>query len=86
MKIELDKREYNYLLKADFLSDEILKALSKFQTTEDSKILLDLSEDIVDQIHEEFEDRLQYSGFDKNYELTEEGMIVEGLLDKFFTG
>ena len=85
MKIELNKEEYTYLCHASFLEDKYRKSLFSSQQDED-KYSLNISEDEADEIRDLCGEQLQIVGFDKNYELTSEGEILECLLDKFFVG
>ncbi|MCX6989873.1 MAG: hypothetical protein NTX49_02230 [Chlamydiae bacterium] len=83
MKIELNRNEYNYLSHASFLKDKYRKLLFSSQQHDDLyslQILKDQAEEIRDLCGEQ----LQIIGFDRNYELTTEGKIIESLVDKFF--
>jgi hypothetical protein len=40
----------------------------------------------ADELREQVQDRLQVSGFDENYNITPQGRVLEGLVDKLFTG
>jgi len=84
-KIKLSNREYNYLISSDFLPfdcQSLLRSIHKMN----SDYQLELQEDKVDTFRDLFGDRLQTFGFDKNYELTKEGELLEDLIDKFYFG
>jgi len=85
LEIELNKNEYNYLCHASFLEDKYRKLLFSSHQHDD-KYLLKISEDQADEIRNLCGGQLQIVGFDRNYELTSEGEILESLVDKFFVG
>ncbi len=83
LKIELNKSEYNYLHEAPFLSNDHRYLLSTANQLDDAYIL-EISKTNADEIRDCLGERLQLVGFDKEYDLTTEGEILEGLIDKFF--
>ncbi len=84
-KIKLSRSEYNYLISSDSLPFDCQPLLqSTYRTNSDYQ--LELSEDKVEDFRDLFGDRLQMFGFDKNYELTKEGELLEGLIDNFYLG
>jgi hypothetical protein len=85
LKIELNRNEYNYLCQAPFLEDKYRKLLFSSEQ-QDGKYSLKISEDQADEIRDLCGEQLQVSGFDAKYELTQEGKILEALVDKFFAG
>lgn len=48
------------------------------------KSFYELSPDEIDLLHDLCGDRLQTHGFDLNYDLAEEGKILETLIDKLY--
>lgn len=83
MLIVLSQKEYDVLMKEEFLSE---KYKIYIQSNIDSDLNLNINEDQADEIREECLDYLSCAGFDKNDEPTEKGLILEDLIDKFFTG
>jgi len=79
--IKLTNNEYEYLtndvLKNEFANIPIKRTVSL--TYE-----LFVSEEDADAIRDFLGERLQMEGFDKNYNLTQKGAIIEALIDKFF--
>lgn len=71
IEIKLSNLELKLLL-TQVLKDEPKKKFS-----------INFSEDDVEKIHDLIGNRLQEIGFDENYELTTEGIILEDLIDKF---
>lgn len=83
LKIELNRNEYYYLCQASFLEDQYRKLLFPSQQQGDMYTLI-ISEEQADEIRDLCGERLQIAGFDEKYELTQEGKILESLVDKFF--
>jgi hypothetical protein len=82
MKIELNKIEYVYLCQASFLSDKI-QSIFSFSKQQEDVYLLKLSKEKADEVRDILGERLQFAGFDEKYNLTQEGKILESLIDKF---
>jgi hypothetical protein len=85
LNIELNQAEYNYLFKVVFVEDKYRKMLH-FMKQNDDKYLIKVSEGQADDIRDLCGEQLQIVGFDEGYELTNEGKILETLIDKFFVG
>ncbi len=85
MKIKLAKDEFELLASGRFLSPDLL---AKVQAAAlDSKGYgVDITEDEASLIQEACGDELQRSGFDAQDEPTKRGLLLESLIDKFFTG
>ena len=81
IKIKLNKNEYQYLHKINFISDNYIVI---FNFKEKDFLILECSEDQADDIRDKCSEKLQLVGFDEKYELTPEGKILEDLIDKFF--
>ena len=85
LKVELNKNEYNYVCQAHFLNNKYKKLVfsaKKYYNT----YLITISEDQADAIRDLCGEQLQTVGFNEKYELTQEGKILESLVDKFFIG
>ncbi len=83
LKIKLSKSEYTYLCQAAFIYKRYKELLSSAQQISDVH-LITLSENQADEIRDLCGEQLEIVGFDKKYELTHEGTILESLIDKFF--
>ena len=81
IKIKLNKNEYQYLYKMNFISDKY-RVISN--PKEKDFLILECSEDQADDIRDKCSEKLQLVGFDEKYELTPEGKILENLIDEFF--
>lgn len=77
--MKITDNDINYIIKNINLTDSIRKKL-------DLKILgfKKLDKDEIDYIYDKCGERLQVHGFDKDYNLTEEGKILEDLIDKLY--
>ncbi len=84
LKINLSKIEYTYLSQASFLPKKVKTMLPPKDQAADG-CMLTVSEEQADEIRDLCGERLQIAGFDKDYALTQEGEILEDLIDKFFT-
>lgn len=84
MIINLNESEHDYLQR-EILSKtthNVIPSLSKL----DDSYLLEISEEQADLIRDLCSEQLQLVGFDEQYNLTQEGKILESLIDKFFVG
>ena len=85
MKVTLRKHEYNYLLNSLLKNNQKLLHKLKFENTDTNCVDIYLDEDIADEIRELASDELVLH-FNEKYVPTEEGLILELFIDKFFTG
>jgi hypothetical protein len=81
IKIVLNKKEYQYLCQMNNDFNKNIKIIKN-----NKSILIECSEEQADEIRDACGEKLQIVGFGKNYELTNEGRILEDLIDKFFIG
>jgi hypothetical protein len=88
VEIIITEHQRDYILSTFNLSsrvkDQIFSA-SKVHP-QSSKYKLNLVTEDVDELRDTFMDRLQIHGFDEDYQLTEEGQMLEDLIDRFFVG
>jgi len=73
MKIKLSKIEFDYLLKHQKISSDMI--------IKESDVIVDFEEDYLIDLHDWVNDQLQLRGFDENYELNDEGKILDNLID-----
>lgn len=85
MEISLTKQEFDYLTQGNFLPRKLLRLIYE-ATQSGDRFIVDLTDEDADNIRDHCGDRLQEVGFNETYEPTEIGMIIEDLIDKFFTG
>lgn len=83
VNIKLAKNEYLYLLESDFISVELKETLKEARSMAGEKYLVSLTSRDCEDFRAKFTARLAKVGFDPNYELTDEGDLLEGLIDKF---
>lgn len=72
MKVKLKKEELEYL-KSTFFSDSVDDLGNTY---------IDLSENNIDEIRDWASERQQMIGFDKDYNLNDEGKLLESIIDK----
>jgi hypothetical protein len=77
----LNKNEYLYLTQMNFISKNH-KIISDPKVKE--IFILECSEDQADEIRDKCSEKLQFVGFNEKYELTNEGKLLEDLIDKLF--
>lgn len=76
-KLHLTSDEFKYI--TNFIQ---VKNLLLNTTESQDQFEIQLSEDQLDDLEEIFSERLQIAGFDIDYNPTDEGRILEALLDK----
>jgi hypothetical protein len=75
--MKIISEEIQFMLDKLNLPLEIRKKLKK-----GTKGLQEMTLDEIDLLHDQCGERLQTNGFDENYNLSEEGKILEKLVDK----
>ncbi|MCE6987852.1 hypothetical protein [Dyadobacter sp. CY323] len=85
MTVKLKKEEFDYLSNSLLTENEDLYSKLQF-SARGSFFFVEVSKEIVDEVHEWAMDELQRIGFDINYDLTKEGKILQGLVDTLFEG
>jgi hypothetical protein len=81
--IRLPRREIHYLTNAKFLGPLQIEAVRAAESSRDGGAIMRLSRDSAEEFRETFTNELAKVGFDENYDLTAEGLILEGLIDFF---
>lgn len=84
IEIELTEKEHSYIFQTSFLPENFRSMLSAVKHQNDV-YLLKVSEEHADEIRDLCGEQLQIVGFDEKYKLTQEGKILESLIDKFFS-
>ena len=82
--VKLSKTELTYLKQAGFLETELLQYLQDAEEQRGGNFLLNLPPAIAQSFGHSFTIRLAGVGFDEHYELTDEGEVLEELIDRFF--
>jgi len=83
MKVELSRKQFEYL-KLNLSKEKIHLAKYLNNNLVDDKAFVEIPDDISDEIRDWAGEKLQKVGFDINYDLTEEGVILEELIDLFY--
>lgn len=81
--VKLKNEEFNYLNTASFLDEKWRKLLSNAHN-KNGKTYIEISDDNADDLRDQLGEQLQKAGFDLNYNLTKEGVILESLIDLLF--
>jgi len=84
VSIRLARPEIEYLATADFLPSELRNIVRDATHGPEAGAVLAVSRVFAEQFRESFTERLAQVGFDSDYALTEEGSLLEGLIDRFF--
>lgn len=74
IQIKLTEAEYNYLVKNSKVNDDDV-------VKRETKITIELAEDYILDLHDWVGENLQRNGFNENYEVNQEGKILENLID-----
>lgn len=86
LTIKLSQHEVNFLRNADFLEPHQMDALGSAEPSDDSNAVLRLPRNLAEDFRDAFTLELAKFGFDANYDLTPEGVILEDLIDRFYVG
>lgn len=81
--VKLNKNQFDYLSDALSEEQEVLRLKLDIRD-EGHSIIIEVDEDTADEIRDWASLELQKKGFDINYELTNDGKILEELIDAFF--
>jgi hypothetical protein len=82
--VRLSREEYGYLANATFLTERQLDVLRAGEQKRRGAYLLQVSHEIAEEFRDVFTTRLAQAGFDLAYKPTQEGCLLEALIDKFF--
>ena len=80
MIIKLKLEEYDYLINNLLSNENDIKSKLKIEER-GNKFLIKADDNTINKIQELSEDHLQIVGFDIDYKLTEEGKILENIID-----
>ena len=83
MIVKLSITQFSYL--KDYLNKDEKNLKFKFSEGRNGKSkFIEINKDTANEIRDLASEELQKSGFDENYELNEEGKVLESLIDIFF--
>ena len=82
----LNEEEYRYITNAKFIKKNILQLIVDACSKTNNGYCMTMDTITVDMVRDLFGNQLQIAGFNEEYEVNEEGAILEGLIDKFFVG
>lgn len=86
--VRLSSAQVTYLLGAEYLPSELRDSVAAaIGATPASKgVTWEIDGEVAECFRSAFTDRLAEVGFDPDYELTNEGVVLEELIDAFFRG
>lgn len=84
MVIKLTQQQFDYL-KNNFLNKKGWQKLPLHIKKESQIIFIEIGDNAADEIRDWAIDKQSQNGFDEDYELNREGVILEELIDIFFT-
>ena len=79
MKVKITNAKRNYLKLTFIQENQSLRNI-----LQDNTNIIDINVDTMDELRDWASNKLQVVGFDMNYSLTEEGKILESLIDKLY--
>ncbi len=82
MKVKLNKEQINFIEK--YLKKEQPKLYEIFHKNILSSVF-EIDEENASEIRDWCGDKLQLAGFNENWELNDEGKIIDELIDKFYS-
>lgn len=82
-RVRIKRAELDYLLGAKFLEPALIRYLSDARWWSETTATLELESDVAERFCDAFTFELARSGFDEIYRLTEEGRMLEDLIDRF---
>ena len=86
MIVKLTTKQFDYLIYS-FTEEQDALRFKLMQNRKDNQlVVMEVDEDVADEIRDWASNELQKKGFDIDYELTDEGEILEELIDIFYIG
>jgi hypothetical protein len=83
-KFTLSSEEMFLLSKAVSEAESLLSAIHSVGVETGDSVTLELERETTEELRDCLTEQLAKTGFDKNYLLTKEGAILEGLIDKLY--
>ena len=84
MRVKISSEELSVLGRCEFVSPIKIGAASG-TAVKDANVVLELTDDEIDDLRDACIERQQVSGFDKDYKLNTLGRVLQGLIDKLFS-
>lgn len=82
--VRLSAAEYKYIESLSLSENSLLPLIERAKLYPDHAIIEMYEFEDVERFRDIFTEELAIMGFDKNYSLTNEGKILENLIDKFY--
>lgn len=81
-KFRLNTNEINYIKNAVFIKEYLKHDLLNSTNKAGDHFEIQISDNQIEDLEAIFSERLQKAGFDRDYQTTEEGKLLENLIDK----
>jgi len=81
--VRLSGREWTYLRNTAFLPAALQKIVDAAELTSHTRYVVRVSAEVAEEFRSAFTERLAKVGFGVSYELTNEGRVLEDLIDRF---
>ena len=81
--VRLSREELNYLTETAWLPEDLEDVVNGARVTNDEGGVLTVDRITAERFRDEFTSRLARYGFNQNYEPTNEGQLLENLIDRF---
>ena len=82
--VHLSAREIMYITNSNFLSEPLMQVLISSANKNGESGVISVDRNSAEKLRDAFTDRLAKVGFDKDYDPTAEGRMLEDLIDRFF--
>lgn len=82
--VDLRRNEVDYLMREAFLPRPLLQRLQDVRWRSDADGVLEISVTTAEEFRAAFTEQLAKVGFDKAYNPTKEGAVLEDLIDRFY--
>jgi hypothetical protein len=84
VKVRLSAREVMFLTDARFLPETLAQKIAASEKTREGDRKIGVTTQLMEEFQSALTDQLAKVGFDGEYKLTNEGRILEDLIDRFF--
>lgn len=83
-KIKLSEEEFKYLQAVGLNYQMLTRLIDDGTRLSDDKFIVQVDLESAEQLRSHLTERLAKYGFDQHYSLTNEGRMLEDLIDKFY--
>ena len=84
IRVELSRIQADYIRGLEPSGDTMKRAIESFRNSNQDRVLIEVVPEVAEELRSVFTERLAQVGFGNRYQLTNEGRILEELIDLFF--